>query len=98
MGTRSSWARSSGIFASPGAWWTPKERWADGWTADDDVPEGIRDVVRARVARLTETAGRLLVLAAVTGDEFDLATLAAAGDVAEDDVVAAIEEVLPPRS
>ena len=68
--------------------------WAGAWSATGDVPEGIRDVVRARVAKLSETAGQLLVLAAVTGDEFDLRTLAAAGDLTEDEGVAAIDEVI----
>src|SRR6266545_3420952 len=50
-------------------------------TAFGDVPEGIRDVVRARVARLSGECADALAAAAVLGDDFDGATLSTLGSV-----------------
>ncbi|MEW6473927.1 MAG: BTAD domain-containing putative transcriptional regulator [Actinomycetota bacterium] len=41
------------------------------------IPDGVRDVVRRRLSRLTESAGRMLAVAAVIGPEFDFALLRA---------------------
>jgi predicted ATPase len=44
-------------------------------TSFRDVPEGIRDIVRARVERLCPACAEALAAAAVLGEEFDLQTL-----------------------
>jgi predicted ATPase len=46
-------------------------------TAFVDVPEGIRDVVRARVERLSPECAEALAAAAVLGESFDVSLLAA---------------------
>ena len=57
--------------------------------APPPVPEGVKDVIGRRLARLPEDAVDLLITAAFLGSEFDMATLeAVAGDV---DVVASVE-------
>jgi class 3 adenylate cyclase/tetratricopeptide (TPR) repeat protein len=56
------------------------------------IPEGVRDVVGRRVARLSEQANRILRVAAVMGVEFDLPVLQGAGDFDEEDLVSALEE------
>jgi DNA-binding CsgD family transcriptional regulator len=45
-----------------------------------EIPEGVRSVVRQRMARLSGPAPDLLKAAAVIGREFDVATLSAAAD------------------
>ena len=39
------------------------------------VPEGIKDLIRQRLGRLSEDCNQVLGLAAVIGQEFDLALL-----------------------
>jgi DNA-binding SARP family transcriptional activator len=46
-------------------------------TTFGDVPEGIRDVVRARVKRLSDDCADALAKASVLGEDFDVATLSA---------------------
>ena len=52
--------------------WTTGER-----SSNDAVPDGVRDIVNRRVARLSTEADRALTVAAVIGHEFELRTLAA---------------------
>jgi DNA-binding SARP family transcriptional activator len=59
--------------------------------AVEEVPAGVRDVVRRRLARLPETARLVLRTAAVAGREVDLEVLAAADERGEDEVYDAIE-------
>jgi DNA-binding CsgD family transcriptional regulator len=61
-----------------------------GAVADLGSPEGVREVVSQRLARLTAATTALLERAAVAGPEFDLAVLAPDGATA--DLVAALEE------
>jgi DNA-binding SARP family transcriptional activator len=60
--------------------------------AETGLPEGVRDVVRARLARLREPCQRLLALAAVAGPELDLPLLERAGGIAREELVDAVEE------
>ena len=46
-----------------------------------DIPDGVRDVVRRRIARLPEEAQSLLAIASVVGREFDVAVLEQVADV-----------------
>ena len=59
--------------------------------AVEEVPAGVRDVVRRRLARLPETARLVLRTAAVAGREVDLEVLAAADERGEDAVYDAVE-------
>jgi len=59
-----------------------------------DVPEGVRDVVRRRLHRLSDTTNRLLVVASVIGSEYDLAVLQGAVGFDEEAVLAGLEEAV----
>jgi hypothetical protein len=48
------------------------------------VPEGVRDVINARVGRLSAHAGRVLGIAALIGRDFDLDLLEQVADLPED--------------
>lgn len=56
-----------------------------------EVPEGVRDVLRRRLARLPAPAVAVLRLAAVVGREADVEVLVAAADTDEDAVFDALE-------
>ena len=56
-----------------------------GAVASDDVPPGVRDVIRRRIERLPDGADRLLAAAAVVGREFDLSIAARVADLDPDD-------------
>lgn len=56
-----------------------------------DVPDGVRDVLRRRLARLPDQAVAVLRLAAAVGRESDVDVVAHAADVDEDAVFAALE-------
>ena len=62
--------------------------------AVEEVPAGVRDVVRRRLARLPEPARLVLRTAAVAGREVDLGVLVAADERAEDEVYDAVEVAL----
>jgi len=61
------------------------------------IPEGVRDVVGRRLARLSGETNQALRVAAVVGPEFELAVVQAAGDLSEEAVLAAIEEAADAR-
>lgn len=61
------------------------------------IPEGVREVVRRRLSRLSERCNRVLRVAAVIGMEFDLRVLEAAGDLDEEAVLGAVEEAIAAR-
>ncbi|MEV6491881.1 BTAD domain-containing putative transcriptional regulator, partial [Actinoplanes sp. NPDC051633] len=56
-----------------------------------EVPEGVRDVLRRRLARLPQPAVSVLRLAAVVGREAEVDVLLAAADADEDTVLDALE-------
>lgn len=60
-------------------------------TAFGDVPEGIRDVVRARVERLPTQCADALGAAAVLGETFDVVTLAAVCNCPTDELLEMLE-------
>jgi DNA-binding CsgD family transcriptional regulator len=64
-----------------------------GALAELDSPEGVREVVSQRLARLTTATTGLLELAAVAGPEFDLASLAPAR-LPDAERAAALEEAI----
>jgi class 3 adenylate cyclase/tetratricopeptide (TPR) repeat protein len=61
------------------------------------IPEGVREVVGRRLARLAEGTNAALRVAAVVGVEFDLAVLQAAGSFDEDALLSALEEAIAAR-
>ncbi len=65
-------------------------RWSTT-TSTVPIPDGVRDVVTRRLARLPDPAGRVLACAAVAGLEFDPAVVEAAGGFSEEEVLAALD-------
>jgi class 3 adenylate cyclase len=61
------------------------------------IPEGVRDVVGRRLARLSGETNQALRVAAVVGPEFELGVVQAAGDLSEETLLAAIEEAANAR-
>ncbi len=66
------------------------------WVADDSLdqvalPDSVREVVGARVARLGSEAGRILSIAAVIGRDFDLDVLALATKTTQDELLDIME-------
>src|SRR3954452_16670765 len=55
------------------------------------LPDGIRDVIQSRVARLPEGSERVLQVAALIGRQFDLAVLERVVDMTEDDLLDALD-------
>ena len=62
-----------------------------GLVATSKVPEGVRDVLRRRFARLPEVTVSVLRLAAVIGRDVDIDVLVRAAEVDEDTVLDALE-------
>ncbi len=62
-----------------------------GLVALSKVPEGVRDVLRRRLARLPEVTVSILRLAAVIGRDVDIDVLVTAAEVDEDTVLDALE-------
>ena len=58
------------------------------------LPGGVRELLRARLADVGETATQLLAAAAVMGRSFDFETLREASGRSEDETLAALEELL----
>lgn len=72
-------------------------RKGDRWVFEADVagleiPEGVKEVVGRRLARLSEATNRILSLAAVVGRQFDVALLTRISDESEDAVLDAMDE------
>ena len=63
-------------------------------TSPDGLPSGVRDLLSSRVTRVGAMAGQVLAAASVIGRTFDPATLRAASGRSEDEVVAALEELV----
>jgi tetratricopeptide (TPR) repeat protein len=59
-----------------------------------EIPEGVREVVSRRVARLSEPANRVLSLAAAVGRDFELNTLAQLAELDEDTLIEALDEAI----
>jgi DNA-binding SARP family transcriptional activator len=59
--------------------------------AEPDPPHAVTDVVSRRLARLDDAVQRALLTAAVVGRDFDLATVAAASEDHEDDLLDAFD-------
>ena len=78
------------------------ERREGGWTTrlpvdQLGIPEGVREVVGRRLARLSGDANQALRVAAVVGADFELGVVQAAGDLGGDALLAAVEEAVAAR-
>jgi DNA-binding SARP family transcriptional activator len=68
-------------------------RWTSALTADEiGVPEGVKEVLESRMARLSEGCRSVLGQAAVLGREFPFEVLAAMANTGDEEVIAALEE------
>ena len=61
------------------------------------IPEGVRDVLGRRLSRLSAMANQVLAVAAVVGQEFELAVVERAANLQEDALLAALDEALTSR-
>ena len=77
---------TGGIAQRGGRWGTrlPLEKFG--------VPEGVREVVGRRLARLSAESNRVLRVAAVVGVEFDLAVVREASELDEETLLCALDE------
>ena len=70
-------------------------RWVSARTLDEiGVPDGIKDVLARRLARLSDGCGLALANAAVVGRTFTFDVLRAMVESDDDDVIAALEEAV----
>jgi tetratricopeptide (TPR) repeat protein len=69
----------------------------DSRTARIGLPEGVKDVLRQRLSRLSADCNTALRLAAVVGQEFGVEILEALGDLPEDRLLDAIDEAVHAR-
>lgn len=68
-----------------------------GALTDLDLPEGIRQLIRRRFARLSPGSKRLLTLGAAIGREFQLPLIAALTDMPEEEMLDGLEEAVAAR-
>ncbi len=61
------------------------------------IPEGVREVVGRRLARLSDDTNHTLRIASVLGSEFELGVVRTAGDLDEDRLLTAVEEATTAR-
>lgn len=61
------------------------------------IPQGVREVVRQRLTRLSQTCNRVLRVATVMGLEFEPTVLGVAAELGEDGVLTALEEAATGR-
>jgi DNA-binding winged helix-turn-helix (wHTH) protein/tetratricopeptide (TPR) repeat protein len=61
---------------------------------DLEIPEGIREVIRQRLFRLSADCQRVLTLAAVVGEEFNLGLLEALAGLSEDRLLDVVDEAV----
>ncbi len=66
----------------------------DQLAAAQDIPAGVRDVLRQRLAQLPEQTNTVLLVAAVVGREFDLDTVIAVTGLNDDQALDAVEVAL----
>jgi DNA-binding SARP family transcriptional activator len=62
--------------------------------AGAEVPEGVRSLIDRRLARLPELAAQAVRIAAVSGEDFSLADVAAACETSEDALADALDEAV----
>lgn len=67
-------------------------RWQVNDPGQIEVPEGVRDVIGRRLSRLSESANRVLAVAAVIGRDFDLDLLSQVSDAGDNALLDALDE------
>jgi DNA-binding SARP family transcriptional activator/tetratricopeptide (TPR) repeat protein len=68
-------------------------RWSSALTADEiGVPEGVKDVLGTRLARLSDACRSVLFQAAVLGRTFSFEVLAQTAESGDEEAIAALEE------
>jgi hypothetical protein len=73
-------------------------RWATRLSGEEvGIPEGVREVVGMRLARLSGGANRALRTGAVVGAQFEPALVEMAGDFDEEELISALEEATRAR-
>jgi class 3 adenylate cyclase len=73
-------------------------RWATRLPVDElGIPEGVRDVVGRRLSRLSGDTNQVLRVAAVVGAEFEWRVVQSAGGVADEALLATVEEAIGAR-
>ena len=73
-------------------------RWIVTASVDElGIPDGVREVVGQRLTRLSAEANRALTIGAVTGLEFEPAVVRIAAELAEDDLITALEQGVAAR-
>jgi predicted ATPase len=70
---------------------------ADDSTALETIPAGMRDLLRARVERLSEMSRQLLAAASVVGHSFNFETLHVVSGRSEDEATSALDELVSRR-
>jgi DNA-binding SARP family transcriptional activator/tetratricopeptide (TPR) repeat protein len=81
-----------------GVMFGPGGRWSSSLTPGRlGVPEGVREVLARRLARLSQTCRGVLAQAAVLGREFPYDVLAAMAEIDEESLIGALEEALGAR-
>jgi class 3 adenylate cyclase len=84
--------------AETGAIKREEGRWGTSLSvAEVGIPEGIREVIGRRLARLSGETNRALRLASVAGTDFEVSIIGRAGDMDEDDVLVTLEEAAAAR-
>jgi DNA-binding SARP family transcriptional activator len=73
------------------------EAFVDGANPLEDMPTGVRDLLRARLSGVSETARQLLGTAAVIGRSFELDILLQASGRTEEEAAAGLDELLARR-
>ncbi|MGH7893718.1 MAG: ATP-binding protein [Candidatus Binatia bacterium] len=79
---------SGAVFQKDGQW-----RF-EGDVAALGIPEGVKEVIGRRLARLSEATNKVLGLAAVIGRQFDVGLLARIADASEDGILDALDEAI----
>jgi DNA-binding SARP family transcriptional activator/tetratricopeptide (TPR) repeat protein len=81
-----------------GVMFGPGGRWSSAPTPDQlGVPEGVKEVLARRLARLSQTSRSVLSQAAVLGREFPYDLLATMAEIDEESLIGALEEALGAR-
>src|SRR5688572_6534295 len=84
--------------AETGAVQRQKGSWTTRLSVDQlGIPEGVREVVGRRLARLSADTNQALRVAAVVGPEFELGVVQVAGELSEEKLLAAIDEAAAAR-
>lgn len=75
------------VYRSGGRW-----GWDEAAIAEMGIAEGVREMIRRRCSRLSDECNRVLTIASVTGREFEVDVLPQVSNLAEDQLLEALEE------